>query len=83
MKVMFFARLREQLGSDWLELPDGDCPKDVGALREAVIEQSQAEFAEAMRDPNVFCAVNRKVVNEQHPLCSSDEIAFFPPMTGG
>lgn len=83
MKVLFFARLREQFGSDFLELPDADCPGNVAELRRVVIAASQDEMAESMRDPNVFCAVNRKVVDEQHPLSSSDEIAFFPPMTGG
>ncbi|WP_439106951.1 MoaD/ThiS family protein [Congregibacter sp.] len=80
---MFFARLREQLGSDSFEIADGDCPVDVAALRSLLRERVNAELAESLEDPNVFCAVNQKVVGEDKPLASTDEVAFFPPMTGG
>lgn len=83
MKVMFFARLREALGSDSVEIADADCPKDVGALRAKLRLSVNSELAESLGDLNVFCAVNQKVVGEDHPLSSSDEVAFFPPMTGG
>lgn len=83
MKILFFARLREQLGADCVEIPDGDCPVDVGALRKLLRLSVNAELAESLEDPNVFCAVNQKVVGEEHSLVSSDEVAFFPPMTGG
>lgn len=83
MKVMFFARLRELLGDDSLEIDDKDCPADVAALRTLLRQSVKAELAESLSDPNVLCAVNQKVVNDEHTLASSDEVAFFPPMTGG
>jgi molybdopterin converting factor subunit 1 len=83
MKVRLFARLRELHGAECLELPDSDCPEDVAALRVLMRSAAAPELADALADPNVFCAVNQKVVTEEHPLSSSDEIAFFPPMTGG
>ena len=83
MKVLFFARLRELLGSDSLEIADADCPADVAALRQLVCSRVDAELAEAMEDPNVFCAVNQRVVDEDFALAPDQEIAFFPPMTGG
>ncbi|EAQ99214.1 MoaD/ThiS family protein [Congregibacter litoralis] len=83
MKILFFARLKEQLGKEWVEIPDEDCPADVGALRQKLQLVVNAELAESLEDPNVFCAVNQKVVGEKHRLASSDEVAFFPPMTGG
>jgi molybdopterin synthase sulfur carrier subunit len=83
MKVLFFARLREALGSDSLAIDDGECPSDVAGLRALVLSRASGEFAEAFGDANVICAVNQRVVDDAHPLSARDEVAFFPPMTGG
>lgn len=92
MNVLFFARLREALGADSLELADASLPETVAELREAVIERAAIEatdarklpeFVQAMRDPNVLCAVNRRVAHEEQRIGAGDEIAFYPPVTGG
>lgn len=83
MKVLLFARLREALGEDSLILPPDVQPQNVAELREWLLAKAPAELAEAMADPNVFCAVNQHVVDTDHPLTEGDEIAFFPPVTGG
>lgn len=83
MKILFFARLRDALGREYLELADEACPPRVAELRALIQEQASGEFAEAMADANVFCAVNQRVVSDDHALHVSDEVAFFPPMTGG
>lgn len=83
MKILLFARLREVHGSESLEIVDSDCPADVGTLRALIADRAGAEFAEAMRDPNVVCAVNQHVARDDTPVRASDEVAFFPPMTGG
>jgi molybdopterin synthase sulfur carrier subunit len=83
VKIMFFARLRELLGSDTLEIADADCPIDVAGLRAMLRLSVNPDLADSLADPNVFCAVNQKVVSDDEPLASSDEVGFFPPMTGG
>jgi len=83
VKVLFFARLREVLGAPELALPDGVAPRDVASLRGWLIDNGGTALAGALRDPNVFCAVNQCVVEDSHPLEEGDEIAFFPPVTGG
>jgi molybdopterin converting factor subunit 1 len=83
VKVLFFARLRDALGSEYLEVEDSRFPTTVAALRRQVQTQASGDFAEAMQDPNVFCAVNQRVVDEDQPVDAADEVAFFPPMTGG
>lgn len=83
MKVMVFAQLRDLLGAPALELSDDDCPADVAALRVLLAELVGGDFAQALRDPNVFCAVDQQVVDDSCSLRSDQEIAFFPPMTGG
>lgn len=83
MNVRFFARLREVLGSSALELPDEAFPMSVAALRQRVCDEAAGEFAAAMRDPNVLCAVNQQFADENTPVEAGDEVAFFPPVTGG
>ena len=83
MKILFFARLREAFGSDSLELDAGAVPATVGELRALLIARAEGDFAEAIGDPNVFCAVNQRVVDDSTAISGADEIAFFPPMTGG
>jgi molybdopterin converting factor subunit 1 len=83
MKILFFARLREALGSETLSIPDEECPADVAGLRRLLLTRASGDFADALGDDNVFCAVNQRVVSDDHPLSAADEVAFFPPMTGG
>ena len=83
MNVLFFARLRDAIGGPSLTLPDDVRPHSVGELRAWLVAQENLELATALDDPNVFCAVNQRVVDEQHALSEGDEIAFFPPVTGG
>jgi len=83
MKVQLFARLREALGGSSLELPDGAFPMSVASLRRRVRDEADGEFAAAMADPNVLCAVNQEFADEDVSIEVGDEVAFFPPVTGG
>jgi len=33
--------------------------------------------------PNILSAVNQEYVDRAHTICDGDEVAFFPPVTGG
>lgn len=83
MKVLFFARLREALGEGSMQLPPEAQPGTVGELRRWLRGCEHADLAEIMGDANVICAVNQRVADDQQPLQESDEIAFYPPVTGG
>lgn len=82
MKVLLFARLREALGEASLALPEGVQPKTVAELRQWLVARSDP-LSEQLLEPNVVCAVNQQVVDDSHALAADDEIAFFPPVTGG
>ena len=40
-------------------------------------------WAEALDKPDLRCARNQQVADLQAPLEDGDEVAFFPPVTGG
>jgi sulfur-carrier protein len=73
--VRYFASLREQLGrgEDWLEA--GETDTAAGVWARAVPER-------AMPD-RVLIAVNQEYADGDHPVHDGDEVAFFPPVTGG
>ncbi|EFB74136.1 Sulfur carrier protein moaD [Providencia rustigianii] len=78
--VLFFAQVRELVGTDRLEL-EAEYPT-VEALRHALTQKGD-RWALALEDGKLLSAVNQSFVSGEHPLTSGDEVAFFPPVTGG
>jgi len=77
--VKLFAGLKESVGSGKLqpELADGSTVQDLIAWL-----QSEYPDLEQVTSP-VIMAVNQKYVNSDQPLVEGDEIALFPPVSGG
>ena len=80
--VLFFARIREQLDVDKICLPLPQAETTVATLIQHLIELHGERWALLAAD-NVIKAVNQSVVEDQHSLVDGDEVAFFPPVTGG
>jgi sulfur-carrier protein len=83
IKVLFFASLREQLGMATIdvELPAG--VSTVGGLR-AHLRSRGAAYESALGEKKALrMAVNQEMVQGSAPVKSGDEVAFFPPVTGG
>lgn len=81
ISVLFFAQLREQLQCEklTLELPAGS---SVTALREQLIALNPAWLTFLTSDKLLF-SVNQTLVKTSHLIHDGDEVAFFPPVTGG
>ena len=75
VQVKFFANLREQFGRDGEELDSTTC-ETVADVWEQV-----SGLAEIPR--NLRAAVNLEYVSMSHVVREGDEVAFFPPVTGG
>lgn len=83
IRVFFFARLREELGVGEVELnwqPQLQRIRDIISLLE---EQHDAAFAQRLLDVKTIVACNHEVVNTEATVKDGDEIAFYPPVTGG
>lgn len=79
IKVLFFARLRERLACKGLDL--ADC-SDLDAVKQQLLSD-HPEWAEELDRPNILVAVNQDLVTGNMSLNAGDEVAFFPPVTGG
>lgn len=80
--VLFFARVRDQLGCDRLELEWPETGLTVSELTH-LLRQREGRFEEVLSDSCILVAVNQDMANEEWRLQDGDEIAYFPPVSGG
>ena len=83
VKVLFFANLRERLGTgvEVVEVPDS--ASTVAGLRLHLMQRGGA-WQDVLADMKVVrVAVNQDMAAATAPLNPGDEVAFFPPVTGG
>lgn len=81
--ILYFARLRQSLGLaiERVELPSRAA--SVGALRDKLRARGGAWTEELALDRAVCIAVNQELAESGTSLRDGDEVAFFPPVTGG
>ena len=80
IKVLFFAQVRELVDCDELSLPCEHATAE--ALRSTLSERGD-KWALALEAGKLLVAVNQTLVPLDTPLNDGDEVAFFPPVTGG
>jgi len=83
LNIHYFASLREELGqsAETLVLPAGVI--DVNSLIEHLVAVHGERWMLLKDGTRVLVAVNQAIVDRAQPLTGSEEVAFFPPMTGG
>jgi molybdopterin synthase sulfur carrier subunit len=83
MRIRYFAWLKHRVGCAEEVLEPPAEVATLAALKLWLAERHPG-FAEALASPGVVrCAVNQEYVPEDVPLRPGDEVAFFPPVTGG
>ena len=82
VRLVFLARLREALGTSHERL-DLAAPTTVGALRAMLCARGGAWAVELAPGRAVRVAVNHALVADDVRISPGDEVAFFPPVTGG
>ena len=80
VRVLYFGGLREAFGGagESIDLPAG--VSTVAALRDLLVAQGRDKLASAR---NLRCAVNQDMATPEVANKDGDEVAFFPPVTGG
>ncbi|GAC24400.1 molybdopterin synthase sulfur carrier subunit [Paraglaciecola mesophila KMM 241] len=80
IKIQFFASLRERLGQAKMNVEyNGELT--VEALKQQLL--TRGEDWQALSGNNVLCALNQSICKPDTIINDGDEIAFFPPVTGG
>lgn len=81
IKVLFFAQLREDLDCAQLELPSAQI--NTLADVKAQLLKLHPHWQLALTRPNLLVAVNQEYARLDSAVKGGDEVAFFPPVTGG
>ena len=79
LEIRLFATLKDRVGHKSISITIAE-PADVRDLL-AAVSQSYPALAPSL--PAVLVAVNRSYAGEGTPIHSGDEVAFFPPVSGG
>lgn len=87
INVLYFARLKDTLGIAAEEIdPVASNGKvditDVASLRERLCQRGE-RWQNALSQQRLMTAVNQEMAQADTPLADGDEVAFFPPVTGG
>ena len=83
MKILYFAWLRQKTGID---AEDVEMPPDISDVAGLLdwLKERNSNFADALADfDSIRVAVNQEFAELDAPVAQGDEVAIFPPMTGG
>ncbi len=81
IRILYFAHLREKIGFPE-ESFDLSGVADVAGLLAALVARGDP-WAQLEQVRNLRCAVNQEMAFPDTPVNDGDEVAFFPPVTGG
>ncbi len=81
--LLYFAWLREHIGrgEETLELPAA--ASTVGGLIAFLMARGEGYQAAFAQPDLIRAAVNQTMAEPSTPIAAGDEVAFFPPITGG
>lgn len=83
LTILYFAWLRERTGLSREELPLPNGVETVAGLVDYLSSRGPGHAAAFKNRKTVRCAVNQEFADSSIQLRPGDEVAFFPPVTGG
>jgi molybdopterin synthase sulfur carrier subunit len=78
MKILYFASLKESL-----KIANEDMPASTGMTVKELRSMLIKKYGKQHFPNNILCAVNHEIANDSTQLNDNDEVAFYPPVTGG
>lgn len=82
IRIHYFASLREQLQTESEQIEWNENLTTVESLK-TYLSQRGDKWEKLLHNHTTLTAVNQHMANNDTPLKVGDEIAFFPPVTGG
>lgn len=79
INVLYFASVREAMGQDTIALTLPQNIQTIGDLK-TFIGHKNPNFRKIIP---LISSVNQTTANDKTPISPNDEVAFFPPVTGG
>ncbi len=82
VNILYFASISEAVGieNETIELANDGL--SLGQLKRDLAARGP-EWEKVMYSPTLQCALNQTLSTDTTQICGGDEIAFFPPVTGG
>lgn len=81
IKLLFFARIKERLGESEMTI-DFVANQSLQTLTQGLIKKHGDEW-QILLEPDTVFSCNQRVVDRDHIVADGDEVAYFPPVTGG
>ena len=83
INIKYFARLSEALNVKSEEVEFNEQINTVESLIQSLVVRGEPWISEFSIENKILVAVNHELSNRQASLKQGDEVAFFPPVTGG
>ncbi|WP_043363413.1 molybdopterin converting factor subunit 1 [Belnapia sp. F-4-1] len=83
MRILYFAWVKQRIGVGEEELSPPPEVRDVAGLIDWLAGRSPGHAEAFANRKTIRAAVNQDFAGPDHPVAAGDEVAFFPPVTGG
>ena len=83
MKILYFSWIKDKLGKSHEEMQLNDNIKTVNDLIK-LLKKNNENYEDVFKDTSsIKVSINMETARFEDSIHNNDEVAFFPPMTGG